>query len=210
MTDHRINLTLYKIDRIMDGELDDLVNALAAEQQAEQLAQLAEERTLDGPGSPTRCVGRSARSPPAAGRRGGFLGGERGGLPGARASGPDAGTLPGLRSQKKSRRAGGLHPRPQGVLRTRARGQPGGPHPAAGDRAAGRSFAAERVCFAWSIWARGRGRSRWRSSATGRRRVVAVEASAAALSVAGATRQALISTSISARTLARAAGGRAL
>jgi peptide chain release factor 1 len=43
VTDHRINLTLYKIDRIMDGELDELVNALAAEQQAEQLAQLAEE-----------------------------------------------------------------------------------------------------------------------------------------------------------------------
>src|SRR5918999_4295324 len=43
VTDHRINLTLYKIDRIMDGELDDLVGALAAEQQAEQLAQLAEE-----------------------------------------------------------------------------------------------------------------------------------------------------------------------
>jgi peptide chain release factor 1 len=43
VTDHRINLTLYKIDRIMDGELDDLVDALAAEQQAEQLAQLVEE-----------------------------------------------------------------------------------------------------------------------------------------------------------------------
>jgi peptide chain release factor 1 len=43
VTDHRINLTLYKIDRIMDGELDELVNALAAEQQAEQLAQLVEE-----------------------------------------------------------------------------------------------------------------------------------------------------------------------
>jgi len=43
VTDHRINLTLYKIDRIMDGELDDLINALAAEQQAEQLALLAEE-----------------------------------------------------------------------------------------------------------------------------------------------------------------------
>src|SRR5881296_94330 len=43
VTDHRINLTLYKIDRIMDGELDDLINALAAEQQAEQLAQLVEE-----------------------------------------------------------------------------------------------------------------------------------------------------------------------
>src|SRR5689334_21090275 len=43
VTDHRINLTLHKIDRIMDGELDDIVNALAAEHQAEQLAQLSEE-----------------------------------------------------------------------------------------------------------------------------------------------------------------------
>jgi peptide chain release factor 1 len=43
VTDHRINLTLHKIDRIMDGELDDLLDALAAEQQAELLAQLAEE-----------------------------------------------------------------------------------------------------------------------------------------------------------------------
>jgi peptide chain release factor 1 len=43
VTDHRINLTLYKIDRIMDGELDELVDALAAEHQAEQLSQLAEE-----------------------------------------------------------------------------------------------------------------------------------------------------------------------
>jgi len=43
LTDHRINLTLYKIERIMDGELDDVVNALAAEHQAEQLEQLSEE-----------------------------------------------------------------------------------------------------------------------------------------------------------------------
>jgi peptide chain release factor 1 len=43
VTDHRINLTLYKIDRIMDGELDELIAALSAEQQAEQLAQIAEE-----------------------------------------------------------------------------------------------------------------------------------------------------------------------
>jgi peptide chain release factor 1 len=43
VTDHRINLTLYKIDRIMDGELDELIDGLSAEQQAEQLAQLAEE-----------------------------------------------------------------------------------------------------------------------------------------------------------------------
>ena len=43
VTDHRINLTLYKIERIMDGELDDVVGALAAEHQAELLAQLAEK-----------------------------------------------------------------------------------------------------------------------------------------------------------------------
>jgi peptide chain release factor 1 len=43
VTDHRINLTLYKIERIMDGELDDVVKALSAEYQAELLAQLAEK-----------------------------------------------------------------------------------------------------------------------------------------------------------------------
>jgi peptide chain release factor 1 len=42
VTDHRINLTLYKIDAIMDGDLDDLTSALMAEHQAEQLAALAE------------------------------------------------------------------------------------------------------------------------------------------------------------------------
>ena len=41
VTDHRINLTLYKIDQIMDGSLEDITNALAAEHQAEQLAGLA-------------------------------------------------------------------------------------------------------------------------------------------------------------------------
>ena len=43
VTDHRINLTLYKIDAIMDGDLDELVGALAAEHQAEQLAALGED-----------------------------------------------------------------------------------------------------------------------------------------------------------------------
>ena len=42
MTDHRINLTLYKLDFIMDGDLTDLTNALASEHQAELLAALAE------------------------------------------------------------------------------------------------------------------------------------------------------------------------
>jgi peptide chain release factor 1 len=43
VTDHRINLTLYKIERIMDGELDEIIEALAHEHQAEQLASLTEE-----------------------------------------------------------------------------------------------------------------------------------------------------------------------
>ena len=42
VTDHRINLTLYKIDAILDGDLDELVAALTAEHQADQLAMLAE------------------------------------------------------------------------------------------------------------------------------------------------------------------------
>ncbi|MGV3653230.1 MAG: peptide chain release factor 1 [Noviherbaspirillum sp.] len=43
MTDHRINLTLYKLDFIMDGDLEELTNALVAEHQAELLAQLGDE-----------------------------------------------------------------------------------------------------------------------------------------------------------------------
>ena len=38
VTDHRINLTLYKLDRIMDGDLDELIGALQQEHQAELLA----------------------------------------------------------------------------------------------------------------------------------------------------------------------------
>jgi len=43
VTDHRINLTLYKIDAIMDGDLTELTDALAQEFQAEQLAALSGE-----------------------------------------------------------------------------------------------------------------------------------------------------------------------
>ena len=43
VTDHRINLTLYKIDAIMDGDLEELIAALTAEHQAEQLAALSGE-----------------------------------------------------------------------------------------------------------------------------------------------------------------------
>ena len=43
VTDHRINLTLYRIDAIMDGDLDEIVSALQNEFQAEQLAALGGE-----------------------------------------------------------------------------------------------------------------------------------------------------------------------
>ncbi|HTI46961.1 MAG TPA: peptide chain release factor 1 [Casimicrobiaceae bacterium] len=43
VTDHRINLTLYRIDAIMDGDLDEVIDALAQEFQAEQLAAIAGE-----------------------------------------------------------------------------------------------------------------------------------------------------------------------
>ena len=39
VTDHRIGLTLYKIESVMDGDLDELMDALAAADQAERLKQ---------------------------------------------------------------------------------------------------------------------------------------------------------------------------
>ena len=37
VTDHRIGLTLYKIDSVMDGDLEELINGLATADQAEKL-----------------------------------------------------------------------------------------------------------------------------------------------------------------------------
>ena len=42
ITDHRINLTLYKIEAMMDGDLDELFSALSTEHQADLLANFAE------------------------------------------------------------------------------------------------------------------------------------------------------------------------
>ena len=39
VTDHRINLTLHKLDRVLNGELDELIEALIATDQAQRLAQ---------------------------------------------------------------------------------------------------------------------------------------------------------------------------
>lgn len=40
VTDHRINLTLYKLDQILQGDLNELIEALTAADQAEKLAEL--------------------------------------------------------------------------------------------------------------------------------------------------------------------------
>jgi peptide chain release factor 1 len=42
LTDHRINLTLYRLDAIMDGDLEELIAALVSEHQAELLASLGD------------------------------------------------------------------------------------------------------------------------------------------------------------------------
>lgn len=40
MSDHRINLTLYKLDQVMQGDLDEMIDALTADAQASLLAEL--------------------------------------------------------------------------------------------------------------------------------------------------------------------------
>jgi peptide chain release factor 1 len=40
LTDHRIGLTLYKLDQVMQGDLDEVIDALQAEAQAAQLAEM--------------------------------------------------------------------------------------------------------------------------------------------------------------------------
>ncbi|HRL31138.1 MAG TPA: peptide chain release factor-like protein, partial [Ottowia sp.] len=40
LTDHRINLTLYKLALVMEGDLSDVIDALRAAREAEQMAEL--------------------------------------------------------------------------------------------------------------------------------------------------------------------------
>jgi peptide chain release factor 1 len=44
VTDHRIGLTLYKLDRVMEGDLDELIDALTTDHQSALLAEIAHER----------------------------------------------------------------------------------------------------------------------------------------------------------------------
>ena len=43
VTDHRINLTLYKLDEVVEGDLDAVIQPLRQEHQADLLAALGEE-----------------------------------------------------------------------------------------------------------------------------------------------------------------------
>ena len=43
VTDHRINLTLYKLDEILEGNLDHVVDPLITEHQADLMAQMSDE-----------------------------------------------------------------------------------------------------------------------------------------------------------------------
>ena len=43
VTEHRIKLTLYKIDSVMDGDLDEIIDSLIAADQAAKLAKMSEE-----------------------------------------------------------------------------------------------------------------------------------------------------------------------
>ena len=42
VTDHRIGLTLYKLDKILNGEIDEMLEAIITHKQLEQLAQYGE------------------------------------------------------------------------------------------------------------------------------------------------------------------------
>ena len=42
MTDHRINLTVHNIDKFVDGDMDEVIQALIAFERAEQLLHLSD------------------------------------------------------------------------------------------------------------------------------------------------------------------------
>ncbi|WP_019559918.1 peptide chain release factor 1 [Caldimonas manganoxidans] len=47
LTDHRINLTLYKLGAVMDGDLDEVIEALRSARQAQQVADLLQEMGIE-------------------------------------------------------------------------------------------------------------------------------------------------------------------
>ena len=43
MTDHRINLTLYKLDKILNGDIQEIIDACIAADQAKKLSRMETE-----------------------------------------------------------------------------------------------------------------------------------------------------------------------
>ena len=44
VTDHRVKLTLHKLDRVLDGDLDEIVDALLADEREREISQAAARR----------------------------------------------------------------------------------------------------------------------------------------------------------------------
>jgi peptide chain release factor 1 len=42
MTDHRINLPLYRLDSVMQGDLNEIIDALTADAQARMMAEMGQ------------------------------------------------------------------------------------------------------------------------------------------------------------------------
>jgi peptide chain release factor 1 len=59
VTDHRIGLTLYKLEKVLTGELDDVVDALVADEQAQRLSDAGCPDPADAGGDP--CLAAAAR-----------------------------------------------------------------------------------------------------------------------------------------------------
>ena len=142
LTDHRIGLTLYKLDQVMQGDLDEVIEALTA---ADQAARLADARRMTGP--VRRCAagaerGWRPRACPTPARDVRRLMAEALGVEAGRLTLVVADPLPrggggGLRAdagRAGAPPAGGADPRPAGVLGAGLRRQWRGPRSSTGDR----------------------------------------------------------------------------
>ena len=47
MTDHRVGVTLHRLDSVLEGDLDELIEALITSEQADKLARLGVEMERD-------------------------------------------------------------------------------------------------------------------------------------------------------------------
>ena len=161
VTDHRIGLTLYKLDKVLAGELDEVIDALVADEQTRRL--LGEEatghvtgRAADATVSWRRAAGRDRgdasprRASSRPDREAAWLveeaSGSRGRRPGPRprTSRPPTGRSPrfdAMVARRLARRAAAVRARALGVPLARPAGRPPGADPAPRDRAGGRGRA---------------------------------------------------------------------